>query len=45
MRSTSRKRDEKGITKTKIATREASANSINREKNNLDDKNDTLRKK
>ena len=45
MRSISRKRDDKGVSKTKIGTREASINSVLQDKNLLDDKNDTLRTK
>ena len=45
MRSISRKRDDKGISKTKFATREASINSVLQDKNLVEEKNETLRTK
>ena len=45
MRSISRKRDNKGVIKSKIATREASINSVLQDKHLVDDKNETIRNK
>lgn len=45
MRSISRKRDTKGVNKTKMATRDVSINSVLQDRNLVDDKNDTIRNK